>query len=102
MQAATTLFLAPVVWLRHRSEPLAAWRVRKRHAAVTGLGSMGGYLIILFAMQLTNVSYVVALREVSVVIGAVIGWRVFREPVTAQKIAGVLLVCASIVFLRFA
>lgn len=52
--------------------------------------------------QLSNVGYVVALRELSVVVGAVIGFVVFKEPATPQKILGILCICAGQVSIKFA
>ena len=102
MKATEVVFLAPAVWVWHRDAPAAAWRDRKRHAFVTGVGSVAAYLIILYAMTLTNVSYVVALREMSVVAGAAIGWCVFKEAVTLQKVAGVAVVSCAVALLAFA
>src|ERR1700683_2776656 len=61
-------FSAPVVWHRYRRECQDAWRQHKRISLGVGLASMGTYLLILFAFQLANASYVVAVREVSIVI----------------------------------
>eukprot|EP00663_Eupelagonemidae_sp_cell21sb_P003252 gene3253-biopygen7427 len=51
-------------------------------------------------MTVAEATYVVALRESSVVFGAVLGWTVFGEPFSATRLAGVTLVVAGVVAIR--
>jgi uncharacterized membrane protein len=55
------------------------------------------YGLVLTAMTLANVSYVVAAREVNVIIGAMLGaWRL-REGRPGQKFVGSAFVAAGLV-----
>jgi drug/metabolite transporter (DMT)-like permease len=47
-------------------------------------------------MQLAPVSLVAAGRESSIVVGAVFGWLVLKEPRPARRLAGALVVLAGI------
>eukprot|EP01065_Artemidia_motanka_P014764 TRINITY_DN1859_c0_g1_i2.p1 TRINITY_DN1859_c0_g1~~TRINITY_DN1859_c0_g1_i2.p1 ORF type:complete len:395 (+),score=92.87 TRINITY_DN1859_c0_g1_i2:64-1185(+) len=65
-----------------------------------GLGGTGAYGLVLWAMTAAHATYVVALRESSVVFGAIIGWTFFKEPVSPLKILGVCSVVAGVITIR--
>lgn len=62
LAAGSAVFSAPYVLLNYRRECREAWRNQKGASAWIGLGSMGTYLLILWAFQQARVSYVVAVR----------------------------------------
>jgi drug/metabolite transporter (DMT)-like permease len=74
-------------------------RRRAGTLALSGLCSLAAYLLVLFAMRLTQVAYVAALRESSVVIAALLGWKVLREPFGGQRIAASLVVGIGLLLL---
>ena len=57
------------------------------------------YIMILFALQLAKVSYVSAVREVSVVLSAFLGVSRIGEENTAQKLAGAGMITLGGVFI---
>ena len=67
-----------------------------------GFASLFGYLMILYAFTLSPVSYVVAAREFSVVIGAVLGIRILGEPSTLGKIVGILAISIGLLLIKLA
>ena len=75
-------FLTPHILIKDRTELLWAWKKFKGSSFIIGIGSMGAYLMILFAYQLSDVSYVVATREIAAVIGAVFGFKFLNEKYT--------------------
>src|SRR5213595_13159 len=77
-----------VRWVRGGlTSPLGHDAPRGRAVAV-GVLMMAAYLAVLAAMAMAPVSYVVAAREVSVVVTAVLGALVLRERHSAPRIAG--------------
>ena len=62
------------------------WRLRWGILVTGGLLSLGAYLLVLIAMRLTQVGYIAALRESSVIIATVLGWRVLKEPYGRTRI----------------
>lgn len=59
----------------------------------------GGYLLVLAAMQLvSNVSYIVAFRQLSIPIGAAMGILLLKERAAVPKLAGLTLIFAGLVF----
>jgi drug/metabolite transporter (DMT)-like permease len=64
---------------------------------VGGFGSFGTYMIVLAATRLAPVSYVVPMRETSIVIGAILGARMLGESLGSARLgACVLVVCGVI------
>lgn len=95
----TLIFLLPLCLWRD-GNLLHAWKNYKRPSLVVGIGSIGTYLIILFVYQLTQLSFVVALREISVAIGAVIGVIVLREKWSFAKVTAICCIVVGAILLR--
>ncbi|MCE2440665.1 MAG: EamA family transporter [Candidatus Latescibacteria bacterium] len=83
------VLLSPYVLLRQRAAVVLTWRELKRYALWAGPGSMATYLLVLFAMRLGKVSYILAVREFSVVIGASLGVLYLGERFGWDKAAGI-------------
>ena len=96
------ILLAPYVLTWHRQAVAEAWQHRKGYIALIGPGSMATYLIVLFAFQLGEVSYIVAVREFSVVIGAALGVVLLGERLTLWKALGILSICLGLVLVKMA
>ncbi|HEX6268609.1 MAG TPA: DMT family transporter [Anaerolineales bacterium] len=67
-------------------------------AAVLGVVA---YLLALFAYRIAPVSYSGAIREVSVVIGAFLGWRFLGENMGGIRVFGALVIFAGILVISF-
>eukprot|EP00041_Stephanoeca_diplocostata_P013507 m.237118 g.237118 ORF g.237118 m.237118 type:complete len:116 (-) comp19363_c0_seq1:402-749(-) len=79
----------------------SALRTKKKYIFMVGCGSATSYLIVLYALSFTKASYVVALREVSIVFGTIFGILFLKEPAQATKIVGGLLVAAGLITIKF-
>ncbi len=76
--------------------------VAKQHWAavlVVGILSPLAYVLILFAFTLAPVALVAPAREVSVVLVALGGWLLFREPHPVQRIIGAVVVLGGVALL---
>jgi len=101
--ALNALLMGPLVFReRGWGQVAAVWRLRRGRLVLGGLSSLGAYLLVLCAMQLTQVSYIAALRESSVVIGALLGWRVLGEPFGLPRILAAMVVAAGLALLVLA
>jgi drug/metabolite transporter (DMT)-like permease len=78
------------------------WRDTWPTAVTGGLLSLMAYLLVLTAMRLTQVSYVAALRETSVVFAAGLGARVLGEPYGGPRIAASAVVACGLFLLVLA
>lgn len=70
----------------------------KKTAAIMGIGIAGGYILILTSMAyVNNVSYVAAFRQVSILIAALMGLMVFKEPFYPPKLLGTIIVFIGLI-----
>jgi drug/metabolite transporter (DMT)-like permease len=74
----------------------ACWRP----AALGGALSVVAYGLVIWAMTLTPMAAVSALRETSVIIAALIGTRLLREPFGTRRVLAAVLVAVGIVLLQ--
>lgn len=102
MFSLSALLLAPYILYDYRPACRVAWRSLKRYIAIIGIGSMGTYLLILFAFRHGQVSHIVAIREVAVVLAACLGFVALHEPCTPQKAFGIGAITIGLVLLKLA
>ena len=96
----TALLLAAFVVVRPagRASLRRALRTEKTYALLTGVAIHVTYLLVLVAMGFArNVSYVVAFRQLSIPLGAVIAIVFLREPPYRPKLAGVAVMLVGLV-----
>jgi drug/metabolite transporter (DMT)-like permease len=72
------------------------WASGRTPALVVAVCSPLAYILVLRAMQLAPVALVAAGRESSIVVGAIFGWLVLREPRPARRLVGAVVVLAGI------
>jgi drug/metabolite transporter (DMT)-like permease len=90
-------FLAVLLRRRPSPEPLRRlWVSARGPALAVALCSPLAYVFVLEAMRLAPVALVAAARESSIVIGAVFGWLVLREPRPARRLVGAVVVLVGI------
>ncbi|HEX2862866.1 MAG TPA: DMT family transporter [Lacunisphaera sp.] len=77
--------LTPFAW-RRRQEVAEAWRDHRGKAAIVGLLSPVAYVLVLYAMSFTPVSYVAPAREISILIGACFGAKLLKEPDAPRRL----------------
>jgi drug/metabolite transporter (DMT)-like permease len=86
--------------------PILRWGVRESleipqkipSVLVTGIFSVGTYLLVLVSMSLVEeVSYVVALRQLSIPIGVAIGVLWLGEKLTMSRMQGIMLMIIGLV-----
>jgi len=101
MEVGASLLLLPAVLARPdllRRE----WRTNWQTIVLVAVMSPSGYLLVLFAFQLSKTGYVVAAREVSIVFSALIGGLVLREGARGRRLAGAAVVAAGVVCVALA
>jgi drug/metabolite transporter (DMT)-like permease len=101
MFAISLLLLSPIVIIRHTAAIKTEWRANKVLILINGAMVLATYLMILFAFQISKVSYVVAAREVSIVFSAFFGIFALREKNAPQKIVGSILIAMGVVVIGF-
>jgi len=95
----TTVVMAPFMFFRKRKQAAAEWNTNNRSIIAVTVLLMSAYLLVLFAMTGTNVSYVSSIREVSIVFSALLGTVLLKEPFVEKKIPGAVLIVAGIILI---
>ena len=97
---ASSVWLAAVVLGRERgrADLRTVWRTQLGQAALAGVGIYAAYTLVLLSMAfVSNVSYAVAFRQVSVPLGAVVGVLVLGDRPHWPKWVGVTFMFAGLV-----
>jgi drug/metabolite transporter (DMT)-like permease len=98
---STCMMLAMAVFLRpqERGGLVHVFRTQMRGALVAGAGIYFTYALVLVSMAyVADISYVVAFRQFSIPLGAVVGIGLLGEPAYWPRIAGVALMFAGLLF----
>ncbi len=94
-----------LVWLllpytvRNWSTVRATWRQFKREAMIVGLLYPLAYLLVLTAMVFTPVSYIAPAREISILVGSLMGMRLLGEGFTRTRLLGALVMTSGVLAL---
>jgi drug/metabolite transporter (DMT)-like permease len=91
------------LWRRHpRAALRAEWRAHRWPIIQVAVCNTVAYLLVLLALRTGTSSYVVALRQLSVAVGALLGWRLLGEEFGAPRRLGVALVVAGCLLVALA
>ena len=93
--------LAPFALCR-RDELREQWRSHRAAILTVGLLSPAAYALVLYALQLAPLSYVAPVREISMLIGTLLGARLLKEAVRPTQIVGAAIMLSGVAGLAFA
>jgi drug/metabolite transporter (DMT)-like permease len=96
------VLLAPYMLTARRAAALREWRANRGAIIAVGVMFIVAYLLVLYALQGSKVSYVSAVREMSVVFAALLGTRFLHEPFGGRRILGACLIFAGILAIALA
>lgn len=99
---ASAVYMAPYMLTRRWSAVRKEWQINRAAVVVTAVLFVVSYLLVLFALQGAQVSYVSAVRGIGVVFAAVLGTALLREPFARMKLWGSLLIFAGIACIQLA
>jgi len=95
MEAGCVVALAPLIGGRGGAAR-TEWAANRWTIVATGIMSAGAYTLVLFAFQLSKAGYVVASRELSIVLSALIGSVLLHEGRLPPRLAGAGIVLAGV------
>ena len=96
-----SLLLVPAL-VRRRAALAREWRTNWRTILVASSLNLTSYLLVLFAFRLSKAGYVVAAREVSIVLSVAIGRLWFGERRVGRRLAAATLVLAGVICVALA
>ena len=100
--AGHALILAPIA-LRHGGRAVRhEWRERRGSILAAGVLAPLAYVLVLVALTTSRISYVAPVREVGIVIGAMLGVMLLGEGYGRWRIAGSLTILAGVLTLALA
>jgi drug/metabolite transporter (DMT)-like permease len=90
----STVFITPVILVRYGGRAaVTEWRANWLRIVIVGILMMLSYMLVLQTYAIAHVSYAGAIREISVVFAAFIGWRWLGEDFGFLRLLG-----ASVIF----
>ena len=100
MEMGCALLGLPLLWLRPGAvrQELRGWR----RIVLAGVMSTLAYTLVLFAFRMSKTGYVVAARELSIVLSALIGSLWLREGSLTPRLAGAAIVLAGVACIAMA
>ena len=99
----SAVLIAPVVLLRYGSRAvIVEWGAHWRPIVLVGVLTLITYLLVLQAYTLAPVAYAGAIRELSVVFAAIIGWRWLGERFGGTRTIGASLIFVGILVIAVA
>lgn len=93
----TRLTITPGILIGERGWLKMEWRRHPFSIIAVGFLSIFTYLMILFALQMSKVSYVAAVREVSIALSAYFGIAHLGEKHGRQKLLGAVLITVGVI-----
>jgi drug/metabolite transporter (DMT)-like permease len=99
----TALFLTPVIFSKHSPHDIfAVLRTNFFRIVAVAILMLVTYVFVLAAYQIAKVSYVAAIREMSVILAALAGWRLMGEEFGLIRTAGSILIFLGILCIAIA
>ncbi len=102
MNVVAPLFALPWLYKTKRKDFVYVFKHHLLLAFLVGLAGSAAYLIVVWAYSFAPAPYVLALREVSIVIAAMLGIRYLHEPITRLKMLGIALILSGILLIKLA
>jgi len=98
---ATVLFFAPFLKKLKKETIANEWKKNSWRIASVAFFNTFSYVLMLFALSMSKVTYVGALRQLSLVFGVALGWMFLKEKLNRPRIAGLILIIigASLTYL---
>lgn len=101
--AMTAAAYAAFVWRRYpRAEIAVQWRAHRGAIVQVGFFNITSYLLVLIALRTGTSSYVIALRQLSIAVGVVLGGWLLREQISRPKRIAIGLIVVGCVMVGMA
>jgi len=94
------IFLTPVVFKRLGfGKIVGEFKENRLNPIISGFLMRGGYILVLVAMSLSQISYIISIRQLSIVIGSFLGVTILHEPYVRLRLTGSILIFTGIFIL---
>jgi drug/metabolite transporter (DMT)-like permease len=96
---ARAAMLTPYALFWRRNVVRQEWRVHRRHALGIAILSPTSYILVLYALSVSPVSYVAPAREIGILLGAAMGSRWLAEGDAKRRLAGAAAMVGGVIAL---
>ncbi len=94
------ILLTPYILWNYRWVIGATVRTYPGYIMTVGQGSIGTYLLVLFAFTMGSVSYIMPMREFAVVVSVLMGVTFLKEEITIPKFLGITVISVGLICLK--
>lgn len=94
------ILITALTLARRRDRLRATFRAQKRWGSLAGAASLATFGLALYAFSLAPIAPMSAMRETSVVFGAIFAALILKEPFGQRRIALALLLCAGLILMQ--
>ncbi len=99
-QIISTFLFMPYVLTNRKQELIMTFKTLLMPTLIISEVATSSYLIILYAMQMAPIGRIVAVREASVVFGAMAGYLLLKETFSKTRLIGVIVVMIGIILVK--
>jgi drug/metabolite transporter (DMT)-like permease len=99
-QIISVFMFLPYVLIKRKEELKTTVKTLLKPTLLISVVATSSYLIILYVMQIADISRIVSVREASVVFGALAGYILLKEDFSKTRLIGVALVMIGIILVK--
>ncbi|MCC6138609.1 MAG: EamA family transporter [Bdellovibrionaceae bacterium] len=92
----------PFVYHRRKADVIVAMKQYKLQGFIVGLAGSAAYIVAISMFKYAPPTYVLALREISIVFAAILGIVFLKESKPLRKLIGIGLILVGIIFIKLA
>lgn len=100
--SASTFFSIYLFKTKRIGGLLKTWKENKKVILINGFFASINYPLILIAFTLSNVSYVVGLRQISIIIAALLGGHMLKEGHRTLRLFSAIIICTGAILVAIA
>lgn len=100
MNLLTAIFAAPLLLTKYKTDTINILKTQKLSAFFIAFMGSTAYLIILWAYKHAQVSYVVTIREFSIVVASILGFVFLKEKIYFNKVIGILFILSGVLLVK--
>jgi len=101
--ALTSLIYVFFLWTRFSKAQIKnEWQRKKSSIVLVAVLNTFTYLLVLTALSFSKATYVGAMRQLSLVVGIVLGWRILNESLSIPRIISIVLLVVGSGLIAFA
>ncbi|MBS7619638.1 EamA family transporter [Candidatus Bathyarchaeota archaeon] len=91
------IFLTPIVFKRLGLRRIVAeFKENRMNPIVSGFLMRAGYVLVLVALSLSQLSYIISIRQLSIVLGSFLGITLLHEPYGKSRLIGSILIFSGV------